>query len=395
MRRRTLLYLIGGLANVAIGARLLAIPLYASHLGASPATVGLLYAVFAATGSIAAIPTGFLVDRHGGRRLLLVAFIAGSLAQLLAVPGWLPLMFVSQALAGLCWSSTQLAAVLVIIAVNPNRARLGRVIGIASLSNQVGLLLGPALAGLLVALLGFRWLLAVASLPPMLAAAIVAVILHEPPARRAVGSFLRSSQELLMRPGMIPIALLTGSVGVVWGGFQAYFAVYAARGAGLSAGAIGWLVAIAALCAALSRIPSGAILDRMGSTLLGVAAGSTVFGVALAVLPHLHSFVPIALLLALTVPFSGFAMMAWSVAAVELGGEEGRGRAVSIGQATYSIASAGAPALVAPVMNASFSTGFLVVCLLAVGTVVTALLLRLRTIRATGRRALRESIATR
>jgi MFS family permease len=390
-----LLYSIGLLGNLSTGVRLLAVPLYASHQGASPGTVGLLYAAFGATGALAAIPSGLVVDRHGGKRLLIFSLAAGVLAQLLAATGSLPLLFVSQALAGASWASVQLTAVTAVIAADATPARTGRVIALVSLANQLGLMLGPAIAGVLVAPLGFTRLFVVAAVPLMLAVAIVATVLHEPRREPSTGSLIGTSRELLARPGMIPIALLAGSVGVVWGSFQAYFAVYAARGAGLAAGEIGWLAAFAAFSNVVTRLPAGLVLDRLRGKGVSIAVGTVGFGAALAVMPHLHAFLALAGLLLVSVPFAGFAVMAMSVAAVEIGGEAGRGRAIGLNQTLYSVAGSAAPALVGPVMDGSFATGFLLVALLGTATAAAGLLLRQRVIRAAANRAPAGPVAAR
>ena len=71
--------------------------LYALHLGAAPATVGLLAATFSAFPALLSWPAGKLADRFGSRWLLMVGALGGGLGMLIPyfVPG-LPAIFVAE-----------------------------------------------------------------------------------------------------------------------------------------------------------------------------------------------------------------------------------------------------------------------------------------------------------
>jgi hypothetical protein len=67
--------------------------------------------------------------------------------------------------------------------------------------------------------------------------------------------------------------------------------------------------------------------------------------------------------------------MGMSVALAEYGGTDGRGRAISVMYFVSNLASAAAPAILAPVMNYSFSIGFAAASLTGAATVGTALMM--------------------
>jgi predicted MFS family arabinose efflux permease len=244
-------------------------------------------------------------------------------------------------------------------------------------------LAGPAVAGVLVGWLGFGPLLLLFAIPPLVGLIGVLVTVRHRPDKSVRPPVWASSLEILGKAGMVPIALLAASIGVVWGTFQAYFAIFAARDIHLSAFGVGALIAIAGLANAVSRIPAGWLLDRLPSKGMVSALGITAFAAALLAMPHLESFWLIALLLAVSVPFFGLAIMGMSLAAIALGGSAGRGRTIGVMSGLFSLAGGVAPALFGAVMNDSFVAGFAVSGLSGVAIAVVALLFRRRVMRAT------------
>jgi MFS family permease len=374
--------LVAFLNNVTIGARVLIIPLYARHLGQTPATIGFLYATFAGVAAVSALPAGFIVDRRGSRPALLGALLCNCIAQLLAISDSVPALYVSQVFSGVSWATATLGVVTAALSVAP-AGQTGKVVGLVSLGNQTGLMAGPAVAGILAGWLGFAKLLLLCALPPVVGIGIVLAIVGGSSTRFEGQSLRAGSLQLLRRPGILPIAFLAASLGIVWGTFQAYFAIFAAHDLHITAVGVGVLIAIAGFANTLSRVPAGWLLDRPTSKVIAAALGVTAFGAALAALPHLHSFWLIAALLAISVPLYGMALIGMSLAAAVLGGERGRGRTIGVLSALVSLAGAAAPAALAGVMNSSFTAGFTVAGLSAAAIAGAALVIRHRLARAT------------
>jgi DHA1 family solute carrier family 18 vesicular amine transporter 1/2 len=375
------LYWVAFLSNFTIGARVLIIPLDARHLGQSPATVGLLYAAFAGVGALTSLPAGLLIDRRGSRSILLVGLAVSCAAQVLATTDSLPVLFASQVLSGVSWGMAQLSIITAALNASPS-LKLGRVLGLTSLGNQTGLMAGPAVAGFLVGWLGFGHLLLLFALPALAGLVVVLLTVRHRFVKLESQSAWASSLVILRRPGMVPIALLAASIGVVWGTFQAYFAIFAASGLHLTAIGVGALIAIAGLANAFSRIPAGRLLDRLPSKGVATALGVTAFGAGLVALPHLQNFWLIAVLLSISVPLYGLAIMGMSLAAMALGGTAGRGRTIGVMSALFSLASAAAPAAFGTLMNASFAAGFAAAGLTGAAIAAGALLIRRRVMRA-------------
>jgi MFS family permease len=363
------------LANVSVGARMLIIPLYGSHLGLSAATIGLLYAVFAALSCVISLPAGMLLDRYGSRRLLAVALAMMAVSQILTVAAMVPALVVSQMLSGAAFTVNQISIVTA-ASGGASPRQMGRAIGLTALAGQTGLMAGPALAGTLLASIGFTSLIILAAVPALVALGFTLTNIHD--SGRRSGSHAESprTRDLLKNRAIRQIAVLAVAMGILWGTFQAYFAIFASRGLQMPAAAIGWLIAIAALANAASRIPASGLMTRFSRK--GVIIAASVFGFAasLILLPHLRGFWPTGVLLAATVPLVSLAVMGMSIALAELGGAQGRGRAISVMYFVWNLASAAAPAILAPAMNNSFTIGFATAGLAGAATASVAILMR-------------------
>jgi MFS family permease len=139
-------------------------PLLREDLDASYAALGLLVAVFNVATGMAQIPAGFLVDRFGGRRLLLLGLtvMGGAITALGFAPSY-GLMLALVALAGI-GNSVFHPADYAILTASVDRGWLGRAFGIHTFAGNVGFVLAPATMVALTALLGWRGALSAAGL---------------------------------------------------------------------------------------------------------------------------------------------------------------------------------------------------------------------------------------
>jgi FSR family fosmidomycin resistance protein-like MFS transporter len=139
-------------------------PLLRDDLGASYAALGLLVTVFNIATGAAQIPAGFLVDRFGARRLLLLGL--GIMGAAITALGFAPsywLMLVLIALAGI-GNSVFHPADYAILTASVDRGWLGRAFGIHTFAGNVGFVLAPATMIALTAWLGWRGALSAAGL---------------------------------------------------------------------------------------------------------------------------------------------------------------------------------------------------------------------------------------
>ena len=124
------------------------LPFYAQTFGASPFTVGLLFAVFSLAQLIASPALGDLSDRYG-RRPVLIFSLAGTVVSfvMLALAHSIAMLFVARIVDGLSGGNISTARAYVADITEPkDRARAYGILGAAF---GLGFIFGPALSGLL------------------------------------------------------------------------------------------------------------------------------------------------------------------------------------------------------------------------------------------------------
>jgi MFS family permease len=139
-------------------------PLLRDDLGASYAALGLLVTVFNIATGAAQIPAGFLVDRFGARRLLLLglAIMGTAMTALGFAPSyWLMLALIACAGVG---NSVFHPADYAILTASIDRGWLGRAFAIHTFAGNLGFVLAPATMIALTAWLGWRGALSSAGL---------------------------------------------------------------------------------------------------------------------------------------------------------------------------------------------------------------------------------------
>src|SRR5437667_11073317 len=124
------------------------LPFYAQTFGASPAVIGLLFAVFSISQLAAAPALGDISDRYGRRPSLIFA-LAGTVVSfvMLAVAHSLTMLFLARIVDGLSGGNISTARAYVADVTEPkDRARAYGFIGAAF---GLGFILGPAISGVL------------------------------------------------------------------------------------------------------------------------------------------------------------------------------------------------------------------------------------------------------
>jgi len=139
-------------------------PLLRDQLDVGYAALGLLVTLFNVATGAAQVPAGFLVDRFGARRLLLLglAIMGAAMTTLGFAPSY-GLMLVLVAVAGI-GNSVFHPADYAILSASVDRAWLGRAFGIHTFTGNIGFMLAPGGMIALTALLGWRGALSVAGL---------------------------------------------------------------------------------------------------------------------------------------------------------------------------------------------------------------------------------------
>lgn len=364
MRTRPLaVYLITASVFGAGGARGLAIPLYADHLGASHAVVGLLFTTFTLSGALLSLPSGVIADRFGRGQSLILSVVVAAASQIGAgLTSNLGLLFAMQALGGLCAGVTQTVGMAALVDEVPIQA-MGRAMGWFTLSMQLGFLAGPAVAGVLLGLLhnDYSQTILLTAIPFSLALVLSVTGVS----RRLPGEVRRLElagplRSLWQQPGFL--ALLIGLLGatMLWGTYQAYIPLLGRRVFGLPPAQIGYLLALQSIANGASRVPAGRLTDRVSRKGPLVAVALAAFAAGQVLLPHLTGFWLPALLLIVTVPMVATAFVAIGVVFAQIAPREGRGVAMGVYSTVLYLGLGLGPALLGPLMDRGFSLGFAV-----------------------------------
>lgn len=131
------------------------LPSRAQSLGASPFVTSALFAMYAACLFAATPALGWLSDRLGARRVLLMGLAALAAATLaFAYAPGLPLLFAARGAQGVAAAATWTAGLALVAQLTP-LAQRPKVFSRILMANGVGTLVGPPLGGLLYMLGGF------------------------------------------------------------------------------------------------------------------------------------------------------------------------------------------------------------------------------------------------
>jgi MFS family permease len=186
------------------------IALVAKGQGASPETVGLIMAAYAILPMIGAIPTGFICDRAGTRRVYVVSSIGIALAALaLLVSRAVPFIAIVLAALGL-FHVLQSVATQVTIAHSGNELTVYQNFALYSLCCCIGQLVGPPLGGLIVKNFGYDALFRVSALLALLMVplAFLAREIKPRPRTSDSGANIRESVQALLHKPSFKISLL-------------------------------------------------------------------------------------------------------------------------------------------------------------------------------------------
>jgi MFS transporter, DHA1 family, tetracycline resistance protein len=125
------------------------LPFYAEHFGASPTTIGAIYATLAVCSLLSSPFWGRLSDRIGRKGVLIAAQVAGLLGfSLLASGTALWTIFVARAIEGLGGGGLGVTQAYVTDVTRPSER--ARAFGLVGATFGLGFLIGPALASVLV-----------------------------------------------------------------------------------------------------------------------------------------------------------------------------------------------------------------------------------------------------
>ena len=290
------------------------LPLYARHLGAGPASVGLLLAAFSAAQFAGAPILGRLSDRVGRKPLLIASLAGTAVASLLTgLAGSLWLLLVARVLDGASGGSVAVAQASAADLVGP-RDRT-RAFGLLGAAYGVGFVIGPAIGGLAAlggarlpffiaaAIAGANAVVAVRRLPetrgaqtrrhPTREAEPAASRGLDPEPRRAPLS-LRGALGTIAVPAVVTVLLVAS-----FSAFEATFALFGQRRLGFGQGTVG---AVFALVGVVSALVQGGLVHPLAARLGNASClrlGLVAEALGLVLVPTAHTRLDLVLPLAL------------------------------------------------------------------------------------------------
>lgn len=302
------------------------LPFYAETFGASPLTIGLLFAVFSACQLIASPALGDLSDRYG-RRPVLIFSLLGTVVSfvMMAMAHSVAMLFAARIVDGLSGGNISTARAYVADVTEPkDRARAYGLIGAAF---GMGFIMGPALSGVLAAYSYTAPIWAAAGIT-MVATLMAWFWLPETVHRASAGTGrpLRTLMEMLQRPGLRRMLWIDFVYWFAFAIFQTTFALFVARRFGFNVSQTGYFFAAFGILGAV--VQGGMIrpvVHRLGDKptfMLGLVCAAV--GLVGATLAHTVLWFTVALLpLALGIGF-GHPTVSALVSRAGRGDEQGR-----------------------------------------------------------------------
>lgn len=219
------------------------LPFYAETFGASPVTIGLLFAVFSVAQLFAAPVLGSLSDRFGRRPVLIFSLIGTVISfAMLAVAQSLTMLFAARVIDGLSGGNITTARAYIADVTEP--AERAKAFGFLGAAFGMGFIVGPGLAGLF-AHISYTAPIWAAAFVTLLAVAMAWFWLPETVHRGSAVAVSpwRALPEVLGRPRLRPLLIADF---VYWASFAACtttFALFASRRFGFDVTHTGYVLA--------------------------------------------------------------------------------------------------------------------------------------------------------
>jgi MFS family permease len=259
-------------------------PLLKEELGTSYTALGLLLTVFSLASSVGQVPVGFLVDRIGGRGVLVVGLTLQAVAiGLVGVADSYPALFALFLLAGLAHTVYH-PADYAILSRQVDRGSLGRAFTLHSFAGNVGTAITPLMMVGLTALWGWRTAFAAVGIAGIVIALFVWAQSERAVEDRQIGEAglkskpawsLRDGLAFLLSPAMLMCFAFYVVLSASFSGLRTYSASALVEMQGIELAAANAAVTALIIGIAAGMLAGGVLADRVGPRTWIAAVGLT------------------------------------------------------------------------------------------------------------------------
>jgi len=355
--------------------------LYASTLGASVGTIGLIIGLYSVTNTPANILFGRQIDRVGYKLPLIAGLIGDVLSMFLYSVSRSPIhLALVRALHGTSGGLVA-PATMSATADYSHKAQKGRAMSFYGMSLATATLVGYGLSGVIASRLGYKVLFLFGAI--LLTIGVVLSLLLPGAGKKSnmstktlSGEGSTKIKDLLKRRGLVVAYCSIFAQYFTFGGVVTLLPLYL-RGLGMEAFHVGMLLATFAIMFIIIQLPSGAFSDKTGR-LTPTAIGLSLGIVSLVILPSVATLPLLAVVMALYGTAYGILFPSISALVADHTTPEERGLATGV---FHALLTAGV-AIGAPVIGwVGAAAGVQLGLVLTPGIMVLALVMSLRALR--------------
>jgi MFS family permease len=244
-------------------------------LGASAVAIGLIEGIAESTASLLKVASGWWSDKIRRRKPIVVAgyglstIVKPALAAATSWPHALAVRFADRVGKGVRTAPRD-----ALIADSTRKKVRGKAFGLHRALDTVGAVVGPAIAFLLLPLLGYRGVFLIAAIPAIISVLVLVLFVKEVKKGRKI------SRPILKGVSFSPEFKLYLGIAAIFaiGNFSWAFFILAAKSFGIAAEYTILLYMLYNLIYALTSLPAGLLSDRVGRRPV-IAFGYAIFGV--------------------------------------------------------------------------------------------------------------------
>lgn len=250
----------------------MALPFIGEEYALNESQMGMLLSVFFIGYALVQIPAGWLADRFGSRKMILISI--GLFSVMSAVTGlaWsIGSLFVIRFLFGILEGCFAPAAFKTVAEVYPKETR-GRVQSVMYATNPICLVIAPLLAVPLISAFGWRGMFITASMIGLFAL-VVQIFLgraaHKSLQASSSGKSTKKSakkvsvKELLKNPLIVKIALVNFGLNILIWGFLSWIPSYLLKVVKLDLASVGAIAAVPGIAGVVGILVGGWLADKV------------------------------------------------------------------------------------------------------------------------------------